>query len=689
MIDIHPKSNIANKVRNTKLPKTRPLMPLFEVISNSIHAINEAKKNNLLKPQGEIIIQLIRNGDETTLKKLPEIDNYPINSILVIDNGIGLNDENLTFFTETDTDHKLDIGGRGVGRFVCLKAFNKLVLKSYYTNNGSMHYREFEFKNTKEGFHEYKEIDDSKKNHTGTEVLLSGFKDEYQKKAPKDIFEIARAIITHFQLYFIQKMAPYIVLKNQNNIEVNLTKLFDSEFEKDIKQKSYTIGEHNFSLFLTKASNSMSHKLHFCAHNRSVKEEGMYNRLVDLGKYSIKTENESYYYQAFIVGDILDQFVDIERVGFNFPDEEDSEDDTQEITLSKIRNGAIEIIEELLSEYLDKVRKDKVAKYKPIINEEFPQYMSTFHYKPEEIKKLPPNLTKAKLDIELYKIESNWKNEVKEESQKILEEKKDITNLEEYKIRYDKFLTEFNEIGKADLARYIVHRKAVIELLDDLIGKSSDDKFTNEDIIHSVFFPIRTSSDEVPHNKQNLWLLDEKLTYHSFLSSDKSYDNIKDISLTTDSRPDLLIFHDAIAFTEEDYPPYNSFTIVEFKKPQRDDFIDNDPKKNPLDQVERYIDDLLNGEVTNRKGRKIKIDKETPFYVYIICDITVSFEKILKKREFCKTPDGQGYYIFKNKYYSAYIEVLPFEKVLKDARRRNRILFDKLGLSTSNDLTLF
>ena len=688
MIDLQPKSNIANKVRNTKLPRTKPLMPLFEVISNSIHAINEAKRNNSLSSQGKIEIKLIRNGDDKTLAELEEIDKFPIKSILVTDNGIGLNDENLTYFTETDTDHKLEIGGKGVGRFVCLKAFKQLTLKSHFARNGSTIFREFEFRNTKEGFHNPKESEVKNKT-TGTEVLLSDFKIEYQKKAPKDLVEIAREVVTHFQLYFLSGLAPEIIIKNQNNLEVNLSSLFASEFKKDIQTKDFEIGENKFSLVLTKASNAMSHKLHFCAHNRSVKEEGLYSRLVDLGKYSIKTDDDNFYYQAFVVGEILDQYVDIERVGFNFPDEEEEDDEPFEISLAKVRNGAIESIEFLLSDYLNKVREEKVENYKPTVYEEFPQYMSTFSSKTEEIKKLPPNLTKAKLDIELYKIESNWKVEVKEEGQKLIDAKKDITNLEEYKERYEKFLTEFNEIGKADLARYIVHRKSVIELLDDLLGKNSNEKFTNEDIIHSVFFPIRTSSDEVPHNKQNLWLIDERLTYHSFLASDKSFESIKDLDIPDDTRPDLLIFNDAIAFTEDEYPPYNSFTIVEFKKPQRDNYSDNDPKKNPLDQVENYINQILEGNVTSRRGRKIKVDRNTPFYVYIICDITESFEKILMNREFGKTPDGDGYFKFKDKYYSAYIEVIPFEKVLKDAKKRNRVLFDKLGLSSGKDKTLF
>ena len=688
MIDLLPKCNIANKVRNTKLPKTKPLMPLFELISNSIHAINEKRKNNPHFGGGIINIKLIRNGDEETLKTLEEIDKFPINSFLVTDNGIGLNDENLNSFIETDTDHKIELGGRGVGRFVCLKAFNKLFVKSWYQSNGSIIKREFEFRPTKEGFHDPTEILDTSVHSSGTEMILSGFKEEYQKNAPTDIFEVSRAIVTHFQLYFIQKSAPSIIIKNQNNIEVNLNSLFTTEFEKNIDQKDFHIGEYIFTIFLTKAYHSQSHKLHFCAHNRTVKEEGLYNRIIDLGKYSIKTNGDNFYYQAFIIGKALDENVDIERVSFNFPDEE-SEEENEEISLSKIRNSAIKSIEEILSEYLNKVREEKIAKYKPTIYEQLPQYRSTFHYKTDEIKKLAPNLTLAKLDIELYRIESDWKISVKETGQKLLDDKKDIENLDEYKIRYEKFLTEFNEVGKSDLARYVVHRKAVIELLEDLIGLNSSDKFTNEDVIHSIFFPIRSGSDEIPHSKQNLWLLDERLTYHSFLASDKSFENIKELDSDKNDRNDLMIFNEAIAFSEDTLPPFHSFTIVEFKKPQRKDYVDNDPKKNPLDQVENYVTDLLAGKVTNRQGRIININKETPFYIYIVCDITDSFRKILEKREFSKTPDGQGYFKFKEKYYSAYIEVLPFEKVLQDAKRRNRILFNKLGISTDKDQVLF
>lgn len=39
--------NVANKIRNTSLSKYQGLMPLFELISNSIHSIDERKKAGL------------------------------------------------------------------------------------------------------------------------------------------------------------------------------------------------------------------------------------------------------------------------------------------------------------------------------------------------------------------------------------------------------------------------------------------------------------------------------------------------------------------------------------------------------------------------------------------------------------------------------------------------------------------
>lgn len=683
-MEITSTSNIGNKVRNTKLPNTKGLMALFETISNSIHAIEEAKKNNLLNEEGKINIKIIRTG----FKEISDNDT-PINAFEIHDNGIGLNDENFKSFQEADSVHKIQIGGKGVGRFVCLKVFEYMDVSSIFYFENTYKKRTFKYKSTTNGFDSYEELDSLVKK-TGTTIRLNNLKEEYGKKMPRHINDIAREIVMHFQLYFLQKNIPQIILENEcDNTSVSLTDFFNREFENDIQNQEFIVGTELFTLFLSKSYNNVqSHKIHFCAHNRSVIDEGLYKRIIDLGKIPIKQEidGRDFYYQAFVVGDFLNENVDTERVGFNFPkgEDEEGEDDekqTGDVTLAKIRRAAVDAIEQLLAEYLNQVRTAKMEKYRPLVYDKMPQYRAILSKREDEVKKLQPNLSQEKLDIELYKIDAKWKQEVKEKGIELIDKKKDITNLDEFKELYNSYLNDFNEVGKSELARYVVHRKAVLDLFDKLLSKKDEGGFNNEDLIHSLFFPIRTYSDEIPYEKQNLWLLDERLAYHTFLASDKYFEKIKNLTPSVEGdRADLLIYNDALAFSEEENAPYNSFTIVEFKKPQRDGYIDNDSKKNPLDQVERYVEDLLNGTVENRKGRKIVIDNKFPFFIYIVCDITESFRNILERREFEKTPDGMGYFKFKSKYYSAYIEVIPFEKVMSDAKKRNRILFDKLGL---------
>jgi hypothetical protein len=682
-IQLTATSNIANKVRNTRLPRTKPLMPLFEVISNSIHSIEELIKAGLIKKEdGKIIVECIRNGADDTLKQLKEIDQYPIHTFIVTDNGIGLNKENMVSFIEADTDHKIEIGGKGVGRFVCLKAFGELNIQSEYMDGLEKKAISFDFRPSKIGF-ENIEYPLPIGYHTGTKVKLNTIKTEYQKNLNSALHSIATEIVSHFKLYFIRKQVPKIIVRNQNNVEFDLANIFDTEFKSDVKQKEFTLEGESFTLFITKALNIQSHKINFCAHNRSVIREGLYSRIIDLGKKSITdSDGSSFYYQAYVVGNLLDENVDTERIGFEFPDgnEDEDEEESSELNLSKLRRASIKAIEELLEEYLTQVRQHKVELYKPTIDEELPQYRSTLLHRKEAVLKLPPDLSKDKLDIELYKIEAEWRLEVKQEKIQLLEGVNAIADHEEYKNRYEKLLTDFNEIGKSDLARYVVHRKTIIELLETLIEQMANGKFENENLIHTVFFPMQTNSDEITPDKQNLWLIDERLTYHSFLASDKSFKSIDGVTSESRERADLLIYNEAFAFSDSKMSPHNSFTIVEFKKPMRDDYKDFDDEKNPIEQTEKYIENLIEGKVKGRNGRFVEVGDKTPFYIYIVCDITPSLEKILKRREFDKTPDGKGYYKIKSKQYSAYFEVLPFEKVLTDAQKRNRILFEKLNV---------
>ena len=63
---------------------------------------------------------------------------------------------------------------------------------------------------------------------------------------------------------------------------------------------------------------------------------------------------------------------------------------------------------------------------------------------------------------------------------------------------------------------------------------------------------MRTTSDDVPYEQQNLWIIDERLSYHGFLASDLPLDHINVLANDSESRPDMMIFDRALTFAEEE-----------------------------------------------------------------------------------------------------------------------------------------
>lgn len=187
---------------------------------------------------------------------------------------------------------------------------------------------------------------------------------------------------------------------------------------------------------------------------------------------------------------------------------------------------------------------------------------------------------------------------------------------------------------------------------------------------------MRTTSDDVPYEQQNLWIIDERLSYHWFLASDMPLDAVRVLENSSESRPDIMIFDRALSFTEDD-AALNSLVIIEFKKPDRSNY----PKEDPVDQVYRLIREIKGGHFKDKAGREIKVQSERiPAYAYVICDTTKQIEDIAKSKGMLTTPDNLGYYVY-NPNFSAYVEIISYAKLLRDAKKRNRILFDKLHLA--------
>jgi anti-sigma regulatory factor (Ser/Thr protein kinase) len=131
--------DLAGRIRNTNLPYKSALLPLFEAIVNSIHAIEELGIKN-----GRIDIYFDR--DETQLSFDRDYSHIaPIINIVIEDNGIGFTDEHFNSFCTSDSTLKKAKGAKGIGRFVWLKAFDEVQIKSQFQQHGRYLTRSFDF----------------------------------------------------------------------------------------------------------------------------------------------------------------------------------------------------------------------------------------------------------------------------------------------------------------------------------------------------------------------------------------------------------------------------------------------------------------------------------------------------------------------------------------------------------------
>jgi hypothetical protein len=90
------KTNLKHQVKQTPLPKWKPLIPLFEAVMNSIQSIKEAGA----RTSGNIIVDVHREGG------LFVEDDPPVEGFTITDDGVGLTDENFDSFNTSFSDYK-------------------------------------------------------------------------------------------------------------------------------------------------------------------------------------------------------------------------------------------------------------------------------------------------------------------------------------------------------------------------------------------------------------------------------------------------------------------------------------------------------------------------------------------------------------------------------------------------------
>lgn len=383
-------------------------------------------------------------------------------------------------------------------------------------------------------------------------------------------------------------------------------------------------------------------------------------------------------YYGFVEGEHLDAMVCSDRFGFEI-DEDDDDLFEGSKSLSAIRGGALEAVREELGAFLGKVREQKEETVSRYVTDRAPEYRRLLKTHASRVLEAPPANPKPKeIDAALGRVWVERQADLKEEGRAILAFEPGSETMEVYQTQMDGFFEKFEDLDQTALAQYVIHRRIVLNLLEQALRRDDGTgRYQLEAVVHRLIHPMRKGSDEIEFEEQNLWILDDRLTYHDFMESDKELRVSDRLENESQTRPDLLVVFDRTLTFREGRDPTTSFVIVEFKKPDRRSF-----ERSPLAQVYDQVRDIRAGKFKDRNGRPVEgTSKDAPAFCYVVCDVVAAVERGAVDAGGQLTPDGRSYFGW-NAQLKLYFEIISYEKVVGDALRRNRMLFKKLGLPT-------
>ncbi len=128
MSNVNIKRAVDNIRRNTTV-----YTPVVESVVNAIQAIEECQA-----VAGRVLVKALRARQADLDESLADITGFAIR-----DNGIGFTNTHRLSFDTLYTDHRVAQGGKGFGRFTCLKYFDDLHIDSVYVEGPRFVSRKF------------------------------------------------------------------------------------------------------------------------------------------------------------------------------------------------------------------------------------------------------------------------------------------------------------------------------------------------------------------------------------------------------------------------------------------------------------------------------------------------------------------------------------------------------------------
>lgn len=661
-------ANIKGLVDRLELSQAKAMMPLFEAISNAIDAIEEHRDGF---SGHSICIRLIaahdlahQGGDEVLV-----LDGFDIS-----DDGVGFDDGNLASFQEAHTLSKVKVGGKGVGRFTFLKVFSNVHIRSVFQRQNETLLREFDFSIADElkGADKVTPVKETR----GTALSMRGMENKFKGGWPHDPAIIAERILAHFLIRFAARSCPPMTLESPGHAPIDLHKLFETTVLTHIEERFFDVLGHTFALQAYRHRDGRSrHDLHLCANGREVTTNKLRDLLPELPEKLLDADQEPYTLIVLVTGEYLDDHANQERTRISFQSDDEPDIDENLVSRQSLNRGITDTLRPLLADDLQSTNEEKRSQIEKFV-EQAPEYRALTHPRYKELieQRIQPGLTTEKLDEALLHVKRDVEDSVRKEVRHVAALFETET-FEQYQERFQIVAEQANEIGKAQLAAYVAHRRTILDLVSQSLKRvRTDDKYPFERVLHKMIFPMGATSKDIFFEQQNLWVIDERLCYHTLLTSDKKLNSVPGLKGTSGKEPDIFaFFYDTpIGVAESDNLPSGGVIIIEFKRPGRDDY-----DKDPADQIIQRFREISDGNVNDIEGRQIN-PANLRYTGYLIADLKPSLHKQVYGR-YHRTADNEGYF-FNLAAGNGCIEIISYDKLVKDAGRRNRILFDKLGL---------
>lgn len=665
-------TNLAGRVRNTRLTNDNVLLPLFEAIANSIQAIEDLSAQ---EPsfQGKISVSVLRET-QTIKDTISRIIGFRIH-----DNGIGFDEANYQSFLTLDSDYKQTRGGRGIGRLMWLKVFENVQISSQYEVNGVIQKRCFRF-SEQNGIEPINIIPEIPDNASGTIVELREFKKGYAYN--DDASTLADSILRHNLSYFLNKQCGIDIKIIDGNQKVFVSSLL-SDFTNNTMSENFSIDGRKFDIIHIKERHAKTHTIAYCASGRVVTEIKKIGDKLPGCKGRFTDDKGEFTYLAYVTGKYFDDNVASDRTAFDIP-KNNVRVCEEKVSMKQIDETVIEKAKGFLSPFLELKVNSGLAIATQFVNTKAPKYKPILrHIERNKFAHLNDLNDESEIELFFHTEYQKVDNDIIKEGQALAKANFEEDGFEEYKSLLETHLRKVSDIHCSDIATYVAHRKTILELLRKSLKIRPDNKYSKEKIIHKLIIPMGKDSTEVSEYQNNLWVIDESLNFHHYLASYMKLSEYPIISTDDESRPDIAVlnvFDVPILCAESENTMMASINIIEFKRPMRNDMTE---EENPIDQVLDYVEKIRAGKCCTSPelgARPIPKSDSIPCFCYIIADITEKMEKIAKRRDMIVMHDNRGFFGF-HKDLKTYIEIISYDKLCDRAIDRNKAFFEHMHLS--------